>query len=173
VGVWRRTGTNSIRVDEWPVGGGQSTWSFIKIKGFLNGLIDDDGPKKRKTRKSNDDEQDDDSKSTKSSKSTKKKMSGIISEWKPYEGGETDTKLGVNITFVDGFLDKSLKENKNYAFEKSMGLAVNISTTNMHLFHNGKIKKYETPLEIIDDYYNARYAMYKTRKDHILNQLKH
>jgi DNA topoisomerase-2 len=44
----------------------------------------------------------------------------------------------------------------------------------MHLFDvNGTIKKYDTPLEIMEEFYTIRYEIYKKRKQHELNILEY
>ena len=46
------------------------------------------------------------------------------------------------------------------------------STTNMYLFNNKEqLKKYNSPEEIIDDYYDTRLEYYKIRKEFLLNKL--
>lgn len=72
-------------------------------------------------------------------------------------------------------------EDKDELYELGQGKGVNeafkliekINTTNMHLFDcNGRIKKYEGPLEIIEEYANVRLEYYKKRKDYMVGELK-
>ena len=52
-------------------------------------------------------------------------------------------------------------------------LSSKINMSNMHLFNSdGKIQKYESVYDIIDDYYECRLPYYKKRKDFILKTLK-
>jgi DNA topoisomerase-2 len=52
---------------------------------------------------------------------------------------------------------------------KIFGLTSKIKLSNMHLFDpSGRIRKYESPNEILLEYAKTRLALYQTRKDHIL-----
>ncbi|KAN0060781.1 DNA topoisomerase 2 [Thecaphora frezii] len=52
-------------------------------------------------------------------------------------------------------------------------LSNQISTSNMVLFDSdGKIKKYATPEEILEDFYMIRLSYYQKRKDHLIDTLK-
>jgi DNA topoisomerase-2 len=56
--------------------------------------------------------------------------------------------------------------------ENTLWLVNNINTSNMTLFSpDGKIRKYSTPEEIIDEYFIHRYKMYEKRKVYILKYL--
>ena len=49
--------------------------------------------------------------------------------------------------------------------EKALKLTTSLATTNMVCFDvNGKIKKYASPEEIIDDFYDVRLSYYMKRK---------
>lgn len=51
-------------------------------------------------------------------------------------------------------------------------LKSNINMSNMHLFDiNGKIKKYETPYDIINEFYDIRIGFYETRRQYFLSVL--
>lgn len=81
----------------------------------------------------------------------------------------TDVKISFTITFQDGTLSKWVKSGK---LEKLLKLQTPVSISNMHLFDaDGKIKKYDTELEIIKDYAVKRLDMYEDRKNHILGEL--
>ena len=72
------------------------------------------------------------------------------------------------IGFKNDALD-SLREN----FEKKMKLHNTMSVRNMVLFDSeGKIKKYETAVEIIKEFYPVRLRFYELRKAHILKYLE-
>jgi DNA topoisomerase-2 len=107
------------------------------------------------------------------------------------ESGDTGgkkIKLPVKIQkFKDNNTDESVhftvlfSEDKDELYELSQGKGINeafkliekINTTNMHLFDcNGRIKKYEGPLEIIEEYAKVRLEYYKKRKEHIVGELK-
>jgi DNA topoisomerase-2 len=57
--------------------------------------------------------------------------------------------------------------------EKCLGLYTTQSTTNMNMFDaNEKLKKYNTPEEIVDDYYPVRIEYYQKRKAYLLDALR-
>jgi len=57
--------------------------------------------------------------------------------------------------------------------EKALRLRTTISLNNMMLFDaDGKIQKYDSPLEIIQDFGRVRLSMYEKRKAHILAKLQ-
>ena len=57
--------------------------------------------------------------------------------------------------------------------EKCLGLYTTQSTTNMNMFDaNEKLKKYNTPEEIVEDYYPVRIKYYQKRKAHLLDALR-
>jgi DNA topoisomerase-2 len=57
--------------------------------------------------------------------------------------------------------------------EKCLGLYTTQSTTNMNMFDaNEKLKKYNTPEEIVDDYYPVRMEYYQKRKAYLLDALR-
>lgn len=66
------------------------------------------------------------------------------------------------------------QEFKNVeALEKTFRLRSTIALTNMILFdQNGKVQKYESPLEIIQDFGRIRIVMYEKRKAHLLAKLQ-
>ncbi len=76
--------------------------------------------------------------------------------------------------FTEHHTDTSVKfEIKNEELDwKMYKLETSISTTNMILFHENELKRYDSPLDIITDFYHVRLSFYQKRKDHILNQLQ-
>jgi DNA topoisomerase-2 len=75
----------------------------------------------------------------------------------------------------------SFSEDQDELYELTQGKGINdafkliekINITNMHLFDcNGRIRKYESPLQIIEEYANVRLEYYKKRKDYIIGELK-
>ncbi|KAL5137472.1 DNA topoisomerase 2 [Glycine soja] len=56
---------------------------------------------------------------------------------------------------------------------KKFKLTSSISTNNMHLFDaEGKIKKYDNPEQILEEFFPLRLEYYERRKNHILNNLE-
>lgn len=55
---------------------------------------------------------------------------------------------------------------------KKLKLSSTISTSNMVLFDKeGRIRKYDSPRDIIKEFYDTRYEMYERRRRHILEEL--
>lgn len=102
-----------------------------------------------------------------------KKKDSIV---KDFNDNSTDTIVNFMIEFKSGtlkeLLDKKIEHGMN-GIHKFLKLYSIQSTTNMHLFNNKEqLKKYNSPEEIIDDYYDTRLEYYKIRKDFLLNKLK-
>ncbi|WOH04380.1 hypothetical protein DCAR_0623789 [Daucus carota subsp. sativus] len=56
---------------------------------------------------------------------------------------------------------------------KKFKLTANISTSNMHLFDpKGVIKKYDSPEQILEDFYHVRFDLYKKRQKVLLENLE-
>lgn len=91
-----------------------------------------------------------------------KKIPAVI---KDYEDLYTKTTVNFPITFQPNQLDTLSHEQIMSMFK----LTTTINTNNMHLFDaQDKLKKYNSIMEIIDDYYIHRLNLYITRKQHIL-----
>jgi DNA gyrase/topoisomerase IV subunit B len=86
---------------------------------------------------------------------------------KHYENKGTD-----DINFLLEFYPEKLDQIWD-KFDTTFNLTSSISTTNMHLFDaNNKIKLYNTPMDIINDFYEIRLKYYTMRKNAILQKLK-
>lgn len=164
VGLYDRIGLNKIRIKELPIGSKQCK-SFEAYKEFLFDLTEDGAKPKGKKNKT--------AVETASTKSNNSSIAeGIITDIDIIK--ETDTDFVADITFIDGYLQKELANNENYSFEKKLKIAAVFSTTNMHLYNSeGIIQKYDTPLDIISDFYEVRLGYYGKRKQYILKQLNH
>ncbi|CAI5534429.1 unnamed protein product [Closterium sp. Naga37s-1] len=58
--------------------------------------------------------------------------------------------------------------------EKRLKLTTTMNTGNMHLFDaDGRMKKYDSPEDIVEDFYGIRLGYYEQRKEHQLVQLRH
>ncbi|GJP42996.1 hypothetical protein CLOM_g2506 [Closterium sp. NIES-68] len=58
--------------------------------------------------------------------------------------------------------------------EKRLKLTTTMNTGNMHLFDaDGRMKKYDSPEQIIEDFFSIRLGHYERRKAHQLAQLRH
>ncbi|KAJ1280587.1 hypothetical protein BS78_04G244200 [Paspalum vaginatum] len=78
----------------------------------------------------------------------------------------------------DVYIELKLSErNMNLAKEeglmKKFKLTTTIGTTNMHLFDSdGKIRKYDTPEQILEEFFNLRLEFYFKRKEALLENIK-
>ena len=144
-GCYERTKKKEIRVTELPIG----TWTD-DYKKFIEDLID-------------------------GIKTKGKKKQSII---KDYNDMSTDIIVDITIIFsseskLDDLLNKNVDENCN-ELEKLLRLYTTKTTTNMHLFdENEKLKKFKTPMEIIEHYIDIRLNTYVTRKKYLIKILEH
>lgn len=91
---------------------------------------------------------------------------------KDYTKNDTDEKVNITVSFSREDL-KRLEDN-DPTFIKTFQLETYLNMNNMHLFNaNGKIQKYESVDEIIDDFYNIRLEYYQKRKDYLLEKLEY
>ena len=165
VGKYIRLDKNTIQVLELPVGY-RNCMSFTRYKRFLNGLVDGEKQNNRKRKGTSKLDESVGSITSKFITKTPVVSYDILSE--------TDTNMTVNITFKDGLLDRELADNRDYKFEKKLRLAYAFSSTNMHLYNaQGKIKKYETPEDILREYCDLRLDYYQRRIDYDIEELKH
>ena len=144
---------NKIIITELPVG--ESTYAF---KEFLEGLLCPEEPKKVAATKG---------KVVKKAPAKPKEQIPFLG----YTENNTDTKIYFELEFESGYLEKAKD------IDKLLHLYKKYSITNMHLFDaSGTIKKYNSPLEIMEEYYYVRFKLYEKRKEHELdilrNQLK-
>jgi DNA topoisomerase-2 len=85
-----------------------------------------------------------------------------------YKENNTDEKVYFELTFEDGYLNDSKDIEKIYHLVKKY------SINNMNLFdRNGTIKKYNSVLDIINEYYNVRLLYYEKRKAYQLELLEY
>jgi DNA gyrase/topoisomerase IV subunit B len=140
---------NKLIITELPVG--ESTYGY---KEFLENLLAPEEPKKQAP--------------TTKGKTVKKQT--IKSKQIPFLGyteNNTDTKVYFELEFESGYLENTKDVDKLFHLYKKY------SITNMHLFDSlGTIKKYNSPIEIMDEYYVVRFKLYEKRKEHELNILK-
>lgn len=151
---------NVIRVTELPIG----YWTD-DFKEHLEELIL--GPQ---TQKEGNDKEDKQGKG----KEKKEKNKGTI---KDYSDMSTDVVVDFTITFYPNVLSELLNSSDNNGsngIEKLLKLCTTQSTSNMNAFdHSDKLKKYNAPEEIIDDFYNVRLEMYAKRKQYQLEIMQH
>jgi DNA topoisomerase-2 len=143
-GSYEKCGPDKIRVTELPVGYWTEDFKEL-LETLIDPGLDKDGKK-------------------------------IVPVVKDYDDMSRDTNIDFNITFAKGKLDElestKLDHNCN-GVEKLLKLFTTNSTSNMHLFDaEDKLKKYEKIEHIIDDYYETRLKLYKTRKDYTVKTLE-
>lgn len=102
--------------------------------------------------------------------------SAAIQLVKDYNDMSTDVIVDITLTMMPNIIatyrDKVV-EHGCTMLEKCLGLYTTQSTTNMNMFDaNEKLKKYNTPEEIVDDYYPVRIEYYQKRKAYLLDALR-
>ena len=77
----------------------------------------------------------------------------------------------VEISFTIKMDSSELRKMKPEQILKDFKLTSNISIRNMHLFdQNNNIKKYNTPLEILQEFAEVKFEFYKKRKTHLVEK---
>jgi len=138
-------GTDKVRVTELPVG----TWTD-DFKEYLEKL-------------------------TETTDKAGKKVVPIV---KDFDDMSKDTTVDITITIPAGKLAELHGKVIDPVtccteLEKVLKLYTTGSTSNMHLFGaDDKLKKYASPNEIIEDYFDERYIIYQKRKAHMIKVLE-
>ena len=146
-----------IRITELPVG----TWTD-EYKKFIEQLIE---PVAKKS-----------SSDAAGSASASSTSAAAIQLVKDYNDMSTDTIVDITLTMMPNIIATyrtKVVEHGCTMLEKCLGLYTTQSTTNMNMFDaNEKLKKYNTPEEIVDDYYPVRIEYYQKRKAYLLDSLR-
>ncbi|PSS24455.1 DNA topoisomerase [Actinidia chinensis var. chinensis] len=88
---------------------------------------------------------------------------------KDYREHNDDTTVHFEVILSE----ENLIMAKQEGLLKKFKLTTTISTSNMHLFdQNGVIKKYDTPEEILEEFFHARLGFYEKRKAILLDNLE-
>ncbi|SJX63744.1 probable DNA topoisomerase II [Sporisorium reilianum f. sp. reilianum] len=94
------------------------------------------------------------------------KAQATIKDYKEYHTEST-------VNFIVELTAKGQAEIAEKGADAFFKLSCQISTTNMVLFdQDGKIKKYSSPEEILEEFYLLRLSYYQKRKEHLVDQLK-
>ncbi|KAI0757603.1 type II DNA topoisomerase [Daedaleopsis nitida] len=94
------------------------------------------------------------------------KGDGAVKDYKEYHNN-------MNVHFVITMSEKEMEKAEKQGFFEYFKLTTKINTGNMVCFDfDGKIKKYNSPEEIIEDFYPKRLAYYQKRKDYLANDLQ-
>ncbi|KAJ7139482.1 DNA topoisomerase II [Mycena epipterygia] len=96
----------------------------------------------------------------------KENEAGTIKDYKEHHDNE-------NVHFVITMDAKQLEKAEEKGLLEFFKLTSKITTSNMICFDfDGKIKKYNSPEEILEDFYPVRLAYYQKRKDHLAAELQ-
>ena len=102
--------------------------------------------------------------------------SAAIQLVKDYNDMSTDAIVDITLTMMPNIIATyrgKIVEHGCTMLEKCLGLYTTQSTTNMNMFDaNEKLKKYNTPEEIVDDYYPVRIEYYQKRKAYLMDALR-
>jgi DNA topoisomerase-2 len=97
---------------------------------------------------------------------------------KQYESYYTDKKVSFILHFANADMLNNYLAIENNGLTKlendyKLVSSKNLGITNMYLYNsNGQIQKYDTPLDIILDFYKVRLSFYTKRKENICKQLE-
>ncbi|KAG2160244.1 DNA topoisomerase [Suillus bovinus] len=94
------------------------------------------------------------------------KGDGVIKDYKEHHDN-------VNIHFVISMAAKDLEKAEEQGLTEFFKLTSKINTSNMMAFNfEGKIQKYASPEEVIEEFYPQRLAYYQKRKEYLANELQ-
>ena len=149
-GRWERLSDKQLKITEIPVGVGVTNY-----KEFLESFIE-----KGTTYKN--------SKDTKDTKNKKKKF-----ELKDVQNKTKDEND--DICFIVEFKNKNDLDDliNSKTLEKELKLVKSFSTNNMYLFNESLIlTKYDTPVDILLDFFDIRIEYYIKRREYLIKKLK-
>jgi len=143
-GVYEKIDNDTIHITELPIG----TWT-MPYTSFLETLMDGHTDKNGKR---------------------------VTPTIKEFSSLSTEVSVIFIVTFPRGKM-KDIESNVDASgingIEKLLKLTTTVSNTNIHMFNSdGKLRKYNTVPEIIDDYYNIRIAVYDKRKNALIKALE-
>ena len=79
----------------------------------------------------------------------------------------------VTVSFTISMTDEQMAAAQKAGLYKHFKLISSIATTNMVLFDSkGQLKRYESPLEILQEFYELRLSYYHKRKDLMTNRMR-
>lgn len=85
---------------------------------------------------------------------------------------DMEEQHGTNIRFVIKLSSDEMAKSLKMGLMERFKLVSSINLTNMVAFDSlGRIKRYESPLEMLKEYYYVRLEYYQRRKDHISEEL--
>ncbi|TFY75740.1 hypothetical protein EWM64_g8272 [Hericium alpestre] len=94
------------------------------------------------------------------------KGDGVVKDYKEHSDN-------VNVHFIVNMAANDVEKAEEQGLAEFFKLTTKISTNNMICFdYDGKIKRYGSPEEIVEDFYPRRLAFYQKRKDYLANELQ-
>lgn len=168
-GNWSRVDDDTLEVTELPV----RTWN-LTYKEFLEVCMAGGKEKDKETKdKDKEKEKDDDGEFTKGKKgkaAAEKKKPAVTKRYpevKGYKDHGTDTTVHFVINAP------GLSKMTDDEVEKLFKLRSKLGKSNMHLFDaEGRIKKFDTPEEIIEEFYPLRLKYYAKRKENLVENVQ-
>jgi DNA topoisomerase-2 len=144
-GIYEKIGEDKIRITELPVG----TWT-MPYTTMLENLMDGTAVDK-----------------------AGKKIPPIL---KDFTSVSTEVAVDFTVVFPKGKLEEleaTKDANGCNGVEKTLKLFTTVTTTNMNMFNaDGKLHKYATVEEIIDEFYALRLGLYGKRKAHLIADME-
>lgn len=99
----------------------------------------------------------------------KKNPDGHLTNYPRNRSGNND--VNIEVDFKNSKIQKILKSDEG-ELEKILKMTTTISTTNMHMYnHKHVLTKYNSPLDVINEYYEVRLRMYEVRRQKHLRVL--
>ncbi|KAF2725762.1 DNA topoisomerase II, partial [Polychaeton citri CBS 116435] len=84
----------------------------------------------------------------------------------------TEYNTPSKVHFIIKMDDKKMAECRSKGFEEAFKLSKTMATSNLVAFDaQGRIHKYATPLDIMEEFYHVRLNMYQKRKRHMLDEM--
>ncbi|KAJ2913034.1 hypothetical protein MD484_g7391, partial [Candolleomyces efflorescens] len=155
LGAVKKTSENTVEISELPIH--KWTQSF---KAELEAMIIGE----KVTKDKNKDEDKENEPETKKDKA--KSNNPLIKDFKEHHDN-------LHVLFEVIMETKQLEAAEKTGLIEFFGLSSKLSTTNMMLFDfEGKIKKYDSPEEVIEEFFPMRLAYYQKRKDFLAGEIE-
>ena len=172
-GVYKKLNNSKIQITELPIG-----TSIEDYKEFLETLLisakKDLIKEKEKKTKGKNNKSKVGAKKTTPRKGNKKIDNCVLTSIRDLC---TDTKILFELKFQNPIklmrLEKEPLKERSNGVERLFKLTSSVNLSNMNLINiDGTVKKYNTPYEIMDDFYETRMKFYILRKKYLLEKLK-
>ncbi len=179
-GKYELLGDNKIRITELPIGLWIEDFKDILNKLRKNNTIQTTKDKKKAELQTKAKDNMKKMGMTASIADVQNKQKKPAKEMEVYVKSFVSSRKGEEVEFIITFENDNISEliydvDKNgiNKLEHLLKLTSHINATNMHLFdENGKLRKYESPRILIEEFYNYRLKYYTLRKDYLLNKYR-